>query len=361
MKYESAERIAETMSKEKIKSKLRQLGIDFHPALGEVKLSEKLFEAYSNPTPVGEQAPEEKLFDEVETEIKEKEESTPLPVLKTKEPIDAQRMENAAKRIREESLRVKGGARKTSKTYISKRFNHWVSTKSKNKEGVVIRYVRGQKSILPEEQKGTSFKVENLRFKGVEGHVFKFNGFEGLSIMNVSDPVLMEYIESLREYGNTIIHYDEGEVAKQGLVNDRMETRLKYWAYEAKRDDLIAVISYIEGRAGKKSFEKLMNTIDDNLLITFAIQYIKKDAEAFLKVMEGQTPKLYHLVHKANLYGIIKVSRDGRDVKMAENGAVICHSSLAGDWEHDLITYLVAPTGAELLSRLQRELDYYVV
>jgi hypothetical protein len=275
---------------------------------------------------------------------------------------DAQRVEDAAAKIRQEAMNVNKGKRLKSKTYISKKFNHWLSTRGKDKIGREIRYVKGQKTLFPEQQIGVrKFKVDNLRFRGVENYVYEMGEFTGLSILLVTDPLLMEYIESHESFGRQIVEYDEEELSRVLLIKDRMETKLKFWAYEATTDDLVAVLTYIEGKMGKKSYDKLSSTIDKNKLISSAIRYIEHDPDAFLNVMESQTAKMYHLVHKAKDIGIISVSRNGRDIKMTENNSIICHSSVSSDWEYDLITHLLSPNGGALLSRFQRDLNYYVV
>lgn len=344
--YDSVQDIVDTMEKKDILAKLKELGSTTHHATKVEKLAEELFDHYNPDAPI--------KSIEVNSE--------------TVEPEDAYRskLKSIAAGIRKESAAVKKAKATKVKKYISKNFNFFLPRKGMSSDNKRIRYVDGYDTldIEKQNQSGEVFKLPNIKFRGVENHIYKMGTYEGRSILSVENPTLQEFIESHRRYGSDFILYDEEEISKKEQIEDRKITKLKSWAYEASFDDLVCVLVYINMKSGKGNYDILAATTDQNRLIKQATDVIEKardGANLFLEAMESDHAKFVHLVHKAKDKGIVTVSRDGRYVKMAENNNVVCESSLSSDWENDLIDHLFTPEGQPLLKKMEQKCNYYVV
>ena len=273
-------------------------------------------------------------------------------------------LEEWAKKIREESDSVKKAVKKDRvMNFISKDFNARVSCIGQNKEGKNIRYAEGYDTIDIEEQRRTGdvFKSDYILFRGIEGTEYVMDKFIGRGWLSTSSKGLQDYLFNHKRYGSKFILYDKEEISRREAAHDEKITKLKSWMYNASRDDLLSILVYIEMSTGRNPYEKLSNITDMNILTASCRKIIEKDPDAFLAAMESKRRSLIHLVHKAKDMGVIKVTKDEREVKLAENGRTLVKSSVSSNWQDDIVNYLTQPDGLMLIKKLELKTNYYVI
>lgn len=335
--YESPQEIEANMDLDTMKKILTDAEVKFHPAEKEKKLSQKVFKVYGGSK------------------------STP-----DDDTIDAEKLNKIAASIRKEAEGVKKSQPNKTKCYIANAHNYNLPRKGVNKAThKIMRYVDNYDSLDIEAQNRTGevFKLPPILFRGINSeHKLHMGNFVGRSVLNTDNPLLQEFIETHRRFGSDFIVYDKEEITRGEMVKDRKVTKIKNWVYEhATHDDLVSILSYINMKAGSSNYEVLMGTTDLNALRFKANQAAVASADDFLAVMESKEAKFIHLVHKASDRGLIKISRDGRDVILAENNKVVCQSSVSSDWENDLVQHLLTPEGFPLLRRMEKDTGYTVI
>ena len=336
--YESPEVISGRFDKKEIMDQLKKMNISYFNGAKKEKLAEQLFEATGgDPSKVVE-------------EVKQPSEN------------GASKWEKLGEKIKADVSKIqKGKSDNKMKTYIAENYNFNLSPLAVNKQGIKVRYVFGLPTLNIERQKEITdeFPQEYIHFRGVDGHVFEMGKFRGRSVFQTRDPLLQEFIEGLQGYGKRFMLYDKEEVTRKKLADKRKITLLEAEVFKAERDDLICTLCFLDMKAGRNTYDSLKNESDTNKLVEQSLNYIEKDADAFLNAMSSKNARFVHLVHLAKDKGIISVSSDGREIKGA-NGNLIMTSSVATNWEDDLASYVSQPEGQQLAAQMEKVTGWYV-
>jgi len=329
--YDSPESIQDSMELDEIRQELKDLGVKFHPATGAEKLSKLLFDQVGTGVATMEKPKNDDFFADI------------------------------AKEIRSEVAKIKKGTEGKVKTYLSKNHNTYIHPSALSKSGKRMRYVKGSNTLDIAEQRATMdvIPLEPIKFKGAQPPI-RMGKFEGRGVLTTSDDVLCEFIESLTEYGSSIVKYDSKELQKESLERTRKESLLNAAIFQASDNDLIRVITTIDlSVSGRDTFDRWYQAQRDDLEQT-AIRYASNDADAMLNAMESKVSKVVFLVNLSKKMGIINVTPDGKEVRLSSTGITVVHSSLSTGWQSDMRDHLVSPEGQKLLDKLEVATGYNV-
>lgn len=328
-KYTSVQDVLDSLRPEDIKKELQTLNVKFHHNNKDETLAELLFETLKSKDT--EKPKEDGVFNESWAEL--------------------------SKRIPKQAKRETNTPTRKTMVFIAKPARYHLAPEGISKEGKVIRYVKGYSSLSIAEQReqGDVFPLDLIRFEFTEGVEFRnSSGFKGLSRLFTSDETLIKYITSNKKYGQEYALLDADEMQNMKLEKRKKETLAAAAVYNAGDDTLIATLSFLNMReGGRDTYEALINC-NSKTLKEKALQRVDNDIDEWLRAMGDKMASATYMVNRAKDLGIIKVSSDGRSITMASNSQEICKSSVATDWQVDLITKLSGtPEGQNILKKLE--------
>ncbi len=325
MVYASIKDIVDTMEVDDIKKELKKLDISFHHNHGVEKLAKLLFDSTKGS---GNQKPSDDSWAKL------------------------------ADDIRKDVAKVKRDKGSKSKTYIAKNFNYYLGCTAVNSNNKKVRYVVGYDTLDIGEQNeiGDVFELDSIFFKGsTSGKVFEnSNGFKGRSILQTKNELLQKFLEDNKKFNQDYAIYDPSELEARKQEEMIKRSRLIVAAQDASEDDLICTLSYLEMKKGNaNSFKQMYGSMTKPKLFSRAMKYIDSDADLFLDAMQSKASKAVFMVNVARAMNRIEVTNDGREVRWADNKKTICNSSLATDWQNDLLDFMFSPEGKPLFEKLQ--------
>ena len=280
--------------------------------------------------------------------------------------IEERKEENELKAFAK-SARVAFARKPGPRTYVAKNHNYFLKPKGIDKKGKLMRYVEGYDTLdikSQNENNPDGVRLVMIAFKGIpKVERFNIEGFgEVRSMITVpeSQPLLQEFLENNKFFGNFFTEWDKKKQGIKDILAREEKGKLEGLIANASKDDLLVPLVYADMKMGIDTFDKLVK-LDVYELKQKAYDVIDYDHKEFLENVENSYARALHLVNKAKKSGIIKVTRDNRNVLWVSNNESFVTIPIGSLWNEEVISYMLKAENVSVVQRLQELTGFKVL